>query len=108
MSDDRFELPYEDVPGGPFEAALGPEYPLSDHVVVAGAFFEAPGGLFVPCLRIGFQRGVPGRPPEWVTGTAFVGDERTVSSFERLVHDAVSSARRGVARARLDRGRHAN
>jgi hypothetical protein len=98
MSDDRFELPYEDVPGGAFQADLGAEYPLSDTVDIAAAFFEAPGGLLVPFLRLGFHVGIPGQSPRFVAGTAFVGDEQSLSSFERL----------GVARARLDRGHRAN
>jgi hypothetical protein len=109
---DRLELPYVDQP----EAlqvmrqvresfGLGDDVIVVDHVVARALVLAGSAGpvrSVHPGVLCEFQVGIMGQAPTTITKVLFVGDERSIRGFGRLLRDASNGAVNAAGRAVRD------
>jgi hypothetical protein len=97
MSDDRFFMPYEEVPDPTPIDHDESEWPISDHVSVLGGTVSLPTGAVFGMLRFGF-----GFDPmdHSVAATTFVTDETALRQLRTVLVQAVDGALDALAKAK--------
>lgn len=95
----RWELPYQEVPGGPVDATV--DVLTVDSVDITAAVTDTPVGRF-PVLIFAFRSSAPGSPP--VPPIALVAESQVLRNLQRLVRESVQGAVTAASRQGGPRG----